>query len=67
MSVAETLYPKKVLRLPQVLSQQEEVARLIDAETPFHRVLLMTLCATSAVWSRGRIPEHSYRSQPSPF
>jgi len=33
-SVAETLYPKKVLRLPQVLSQQEEVARLIDAETP---------------------------------
>jgi integrase/recombinase XerD len=34
-SVAETPYPKKVLRLPQVLSQQE-VARLIDAaETPF--------------------------------
>jgi integrase/recombinase XerD len=29
-SVAETPYPKKVLRLPQVLSQQE-VARLIDA------------------------------------
>ena len=47
-SVAETPYPKKVLRLPQVLSQQE-VARLIDAaETPFHRVLLMTLYATGA-------------------
>jgi site-specific recombinase XerD len=37
-----------VLRLPQVLSQHE-VARLIDAaETPFHRVLLMTLYATGA-------------------
>jgi integrase/recombinase XerD len=47
-SVAETPYPKKVLRLPQILSQQE-VARLIDAaEPPFHRVLLMTLYATSA-------------------
>jgi integrase/recombinase XerD len=45
-SVAETPYPKKVLRLPQILSQ-EEVGRLIDAaETPFHRVLLMTLYAT---------------------
>jgi integrase/recombinase XerD len=47
-SVAETPYPKKVLRLPQVLSQQE-VARLIDAAgTPFQRVLLMTLYATGA-------------------
>ncbi|MGC1298860.1 MAG: site-specific integrase [Alloacidobacterium sp.] len=47
-SVAETPYPKKVLRLPQVLSQQE-VARLIDAaEAPFHRSLLMTLYATGA-------------------
>jgi site-specific recombinase XerD len=47
-SVAETPYPKKVLRLPQILSQ-EEVARLIDAaEFPFHRVLLMTLYATGA-------------------
>jgi len=47
-SVAETPYPKKVLRLPQILSQQE-VARLIDAaETPFHRILLMTLYATGA-------------------
>jgi site-specific recombinase XerD len=34
-SIAETPYPKKVLHLPQVLSQQE-VARLIDAAlTPF--------------------------------
>jgi integrase/recombinase XerD len=39
---------EKVLRLPQVLSQQE-AARLIDAgETPFHRVLLMTLYVTGA-------------------
>ena len=47
-SAAETPYPKKVLHLPQVLSK-EEVARLIDAaETPFHRILLMTLYATGA-------------------
>jgi integrase/recombinase XerD len=47
-SVAETPYPKKILRLPQVLSP-EEVARLIDAaEFPFHRILLMTLYATGA-------------------
>ena len=47
-STAETPYPKKVLRLPQMLSQ-EEVARLIDAaETPFYRMLLMTLYATGA-------------------
>jgi integrase/recombinase XerD len=45
-SVAETPYPKKVLHLPMILSQ-EEVARLIDsAVTPFHRIVLMTLYAT---------------------
>lgn len=45
-SVAETPYPKKVLKLPKILSQ-EEVARLIDsAPTPFHRIVLMTLYAT---------------------
>ncbi len=45
-SVGETPYPKKVLHLPRVLSQ-DEVARLIDAaEFPFHRILLMTLYAT---------------------
>lgn len=45
-SVAETPYPKKVLHLPMILSQ-EEVARLIDsARTPFHRIVLMTLYAT---------------------
>src|SRR5271157_4770255 len=45
-SIAETPYPKKVRHLPQVLSQ-EEVARLIDAaESPFHRIVLMTLYAT---------------------
>ena len=47
-SIAETPYPKKLRHLPQVLSQ-EEVARLIDAaDTPFHRILLMTLYATGA-------------------
>jgi site-specific recombinase XerD len=47
-SIAETPYPKKVRHLPQILSQ-EEVARLIDAaDTPFHRILLMTLYATGA-------------------
>jgi hypothetical protein len=47
-SAAETPYPKKVLHLPHVLSQ-EEVTRLIDAaEMPFHRILLMTLYATGA-------------------
>ena len=47
-STAETPYPKKVLHLPQVLSQ-EEVARLIDAaQTPVYRMLLMTLYATGA-------------------
>jgi integrase/recombinase XerD len=44
--VAETPYPKKVLHLPMVLSQ-EEVAHLINsALTPFHRIVLMTLYAT---------------------
>jgi len=47
-SVAETPYPKKVLHLPAILSQ-EEVRRLIDAtETPFQRILVMTLYATGA-------------------
>lgn len=41
--VAATPYPKKVLHLPEILSQ-EEVARVIDAvEFPSHRILLMTL------------------------
>ncbi len=45
-SSAETPYPKRVLHLPTILSQ-EEVARLIDAaRTPYHRALLMTLYAT---------------------
>ena len=47
-SAAETPYPKKVLHLPEILSQQE-VARLIDAtETPFQRILVMALYATGA-------------------
>ena len=47
-SIAETPYPKKVRHLPGVLSQ-EEVARLIEAaDTPFHRILLMTMYATRA-------------------
>lgn len=45
-SVADTPYPKKTFRLPLILSQ-EEVAQLINAaETPFHRMLLMTAYAT---------------------
>jgi site-specific recombinase XerD len=45
-SVADTPYPRKVLRLPTILSQ-EEVAQLIDsARTPFQRILLMALYAT---------------------
>jgi site-specific recombinase XerD len=45
-SIAETPYPKKVQRLPIILSL-EEVTQLIDsALTPFHRILLMTLYAT---------------------
>src|SRR6516225_6768975 len=44
----ETPYPKKVRRLPTILSQ-EEVARLVDsALTPFYRILVMTLYATGA-------------------
>jgi integrase/recombinase XerD len=47
-SIAETPYPKKMRHLPGVLSQ-EEVARLIEAaDTPFHRILLMTMYATGA-------------------
>ena len=46
--IEETPYPKKVRRLPTVLSQ-EEVAQLINsAPTPFYRILLMTLYATGA-------------------
>ena len=45
-SAAETPYPKKVLHLPEILSQQE-VAQLIDAaETPFQ--LIMALYTTGA-------------------
>jgi site-specific recombinase XerD len=45
-SVADTPYPKKTFRLPMILSQAE-VGQLIDAaETPFHRILLMTAYAT---------------------
>ena len=45
-SITETPYPKKVQRLPIILSP-EEVTQLIDsAVTPFHRILLMTLYAT---------------------
>ncbi len=47
-SIAETPYPKKIIRLPEILSS-EEVARLIDAsQTPFQRAVLMTLYATGA-------------------
>ena len=45
-SIAETLYPKRALHFPSILSQ-EEVTQLIDAAlTPYHRILLLTLYAT---------------------
>ena len=45
-SVELTPYPKKVQRLPSILSQ-DEVTRLIEAaRTPFQRTLLMALYAT---------------------
>jgi integrase len=44
----DTPYPRKVRRLPTILSQ-EEVAQLINAaRNPFDRILLMTLYATGA-------------------
>jgi integrase/recombinase XerD len=61
-SIAETPYPKKVRHLPQVLSQAE-VARLIDAAgSPFHRILLMTLYATSTVHEPASAGDGRYRS-----
>lgn len=45
-TVDETPYPKRAIRLPDVLSR-EEVERLIDsADSPLHRVWLLTLYAT---------------------
>jgi integrase/recombinase XerD len=45
-SIAETPYPRKVFRLPKILSP-EQVARLIEAaSTPLYRALLMALYAT---------------------
>jgi site-specific recombinase XerD len=47
-SIAETPYPKMMRHLPGVLSQ-EEVPRLIEAaDTPFHRIFLITLYAAGA-------------------
>jgi site-specific recombinase XerD len=47
-SIAETPYPKKIHRLPTVLSR-EEVAQLLQAaRTPYERILLLTLYATGA-------------------
>jgi integrase/recombinase XerD len=45
-TVEETPYPKRAIRLPDVLSR-EEVERLIDCtDSPLHRVWLLTLYAT---------------------
>jgi site-specific recombinase XerD len=45
-NIDETPYPKRRVRLPVILSQ-EEVAHLIEsADTPFHRTILMTLYGT---------------------
>ena len=47
-SLADTPYPKKIHRLPTILSR-EEVAQLMHAaRTPSERILLMTLYATGA-------------------
>src|ERR1700692_3176985 len=45
-SIAETPYPKKVQRLPIILSAEEVTQLINSALTPFHRILLMTLYAT---------------------
>ena len=51
-SVAETPYPKKVQRLPIILSA-EEVAQLIDsALTAFHRILCQSMIYTVAQRSK---------------
>jgi integrase/recombinase XerD len=47
-SMEETPYPKKVRRLPTVLSQEEVTQLINSAPTPFYRILLMTLYATGA-------------------
>ena len=62
--IEETPYPKKVRRLPTVLSQ-EEVAQLINsAPTPFYRILLMTLYATGARCAEAaRLQVHDIDSQ----
>ena len=58
----ETPYPKKVRRLPTILSQ-EEVARLVDsAPTPFYRILVMTpLCHRRTLCRGGATPSRRYR------
>jgi integrase/recombinase XerD len=45
-SIVETPYPKKVQRLPIILSPEEVTQLINSALTPFHRILLMTLYAT---------------------
>ena len=45
-SIAETPYPRKVQRLPIILSPEEVTQLINSALTPFHRILLMTLYAT---------------------
>ncbi len=45
-NAAETPYPKKVLHLPIVLSQQEVTLLIDSAVFPFHHTVLMTLYAT---------------------
>ena len=70
-SIAETPYPKKLRRLPGVLSQ-EEVARLIEAaDTPFHRICgncmeLPETCYVLSGVSRGGIRISSIMGLPYP-
>src|ERR1700731_2649382 len=42
-NISETPYPRKALRLPTVLSQEEVVRLIAAARTAYHRTLLMTL------------------------
>src|SRR5260370_514735 len=59
-SIAETPYPKKVQRLPIILSPEEVTQLINSALTPFHRILLMTLYATGvrrAVLARLKITD----------
>ena len=45
-NTSETPYPKRVIRLPKVLSPEEVGLLINSAIIPFHRMILMTLYST---------------------